>query len=240
MKPAVILMFRNEADILPECLYHWHVLGVRNFYLIDNGSDDESDMIVQWFESLSGSKVTYKYTDRKDFPQAEFINRYKNKALADGCDWIFPADADEFLRIPEQYSTIQDYLNTVEPETFFVAYQIRYKDIFLKDSNLSKWHEPQRKVFGKFPANWQISYGNHIASTGNMIELDDIWYDHYPIRSYKQFHEKVTNYMEVLSNNPDFKNHPHVQNYEKWICEGDKFIEKLFDQCLSTLQWPPL
>ena len=42
MKPAVIMMFRDEADILGKCLDHWYNLGVLDFYLCDNGSIDES------------------------------------------------------------------------------------------------------------------------------------------------------------------------------------------------------
>ncbi|MBK9462229.1 MAG: glycosyltransferase family 2 protein [Sphingobacteriales bacterium] len=103
MKPAVLMMFRDEADILGKCLEHWYALGVRDFYLCDNGSVDDSVEIAEDFRS---NRQTWRHVfgissdTATDWPGRRVINDLKNRALSGGCDWIFPADADEFLVLP--------------------------------------------------------------------------------------------------------------------------------------------
>ena len=42
MKPAAVMMFRDEADILGRCLDHWQTAGIDKFFLCDNGCKDAS------------------------------------------------------------------------------------------------------------------------------------------------------------------------------------------------------
>lgn len=255
MRPAVIMMFRNEADILSQTLHHWYNLGIRDFYLVDNGSTDGSRLCAEQFASMGVANVHIWFDTTTDFQQKAICNNLKNRAIADGCDWIFPIDADEqicfdsginkyayFGNVRTKYGNLIEYLEGLErrTDTHFCAFEIRYKDNFpAKIGMACKWHEPQRKVFGRFPASWILSYGNHVIENTMCIELNDIWYEHYPVRSYEQFKSKATAYMEAFHQNPDMKNHPHTRNYHLWQQQGEPFIQQLYDTCLATLQWPP-
>ena len=86
MKPAVLMMFRDEADILGECLEHWYDLGVRDFYLIDNRSGDTSYILADCFaqEHAADTRVFLDMECATDWPGRRVINELKNRALATG------------------------------------------------------------------------------------------------------------------------------------------------------------
>jgi glycosyltransferase involved in cell wall biosynthesis len=106
MKIAVCMMFRDEADILGRCLKHWRSLGATHFYLCDNGSADGSAHIAHEYAAHM------RFDNRTNFPQAEITNALIQAAHADGCDWIFPVDADEFIVLPDQFKTLPEWLST--------------------------------------------------------------------------------------------------------------------------------
>ena len=43
---AVLMMYRNEEDIIGQCIEHWAGLGVDEFFLCDNNSADKSHEIA--------------------------------------------------------------------------------------------------------------------------------------------------------------------------------------------------
>ena len=92
MKIAVLMMFRDEEDILERCLEHWlQVCPSVNFYLVDNLSKDRSYEIASKFTTCIFKE------NKNDWPGRENYNRLHHIARKEGCDWYFPADADEFL-----------------------------------------------------------------------------------------------------------------------------------------------
>lgn len=224
MKPAVLMMFRDEADILEKCLSHWHSIGVRDFYLCDNGSTDDTLKIAIDFCESIGYEGAILSDDSTDWPGRKIINRLKEHALKRGCDWLFPADADEFLQLPPGFDTVQDWLNEY-PETYGWG-ELPYLNV-LPDGR-KYWQEPQRKVFGRLKADWMVSMGNHlIEGVRPIMEPMGAHYLHYSIRSPEQFHKKMVNWMTAFSQMP-FPDHPHYQNWLKWKMEGDSFIERLY------------
>ena len=107
MKPAVLMVYKDESDILRESLTAWHSLGISDFYLCDNASSDESAGIVQEFAMIEGINVRQYRNASVTWVGREMYNAMKFDALSDGCDWIFPTDADEFLILDDSYENIQ-------------------------------------------------------------------------------------------------------------------------------------
>ena len=240
MKPAVIMMYRDEEDILYQTLKHWHNLGIRNFYLIDNNSTDKSRQEAELF-AFQFHKVNVKFyqNPHDNYIAKAWYNAVKNTALADGCDWIFPIDADEQLSLPEEFDQIQDWLACLRSDYHFCAYLIPYLDIFPTGEKI---HEPQQKTFGRFAADWVLTHGNHFVENTKMVagDIGGAYYKHYPIRSYEQFYRKTTQYMRAMANNPEFAGHAHARNFKTWQEQGDTFVQKLYEECLHTLIWPPV
>lgn len=229
MKPAVIMMFRDEADILGKCLEHWYALGVRDFYLCDNGSVDDSFHIAKDFFKAHPARHIIQECWQTDWPGRRVINDLKNRALADGCDWIFPADADEFLVLPDNFQTIQGWLSGHEvfSNTKWLCGELRYLNV-LPDGR-EEWQEPQRKVFGVFDPHWMISMGNHMIEGVVPNMATHAHYRHYSLRSYPQFKRKMKNYMTAFSQN-GFTDHHHAESFRRWQVEGETYLQNLWTE----------
>lgn len=225
MKPAVIMMFRDESDILEKCLKHWYNLGIRSFYLCDNASkDDSTEIVIRFFNSsteINGLMIDEKATD---WPGRRVINELHNVAQKAGCDWFFPADADEFLQLPEGFNTVQDWLSSYAvPENVFQYGELPYLNV-LPDGR-TNWQQPHRKVFGKFHFGWKVSMGNHVIENSDGPELHPLtaYYRHYSLRTYEQFRNKMVNYMTAF-NQTKFTDHPHSQDFHRWKQQGEAFF----------------
>jgi glycosyltransferase involved in cell wall biosynthesis len=232
MKPAVLMMYKDEADILRESLTAWHSLGISDFYLCDNASSDESAGIVQEFAMIEGINVRQYKNSSVTWVGREMYNAMKLDALSDGCDWIFPADADEFLRLDDSYENIQDWLSFLEK--YPVWYEIAYLNINMV-SGMAQWNEPQKKCFGRLEKHWNISVGNHIienAPTSLIEGGHGAYYAHYHLRSWPQFKRKMENWMNAFHNS-NFKYHPHATRYADWKERGDEMIREIYvEQCM--------
>lgn len=239
MKPAVLMMFRDEADILGKCLEHWYALGVRDFYLCDNGSNDDSLEIAQHFiyemSIYQPSEIGVVIQDpATDWPGRRVINYLKNRALADGCDWIFPADADEFLVLPEG-EDLSGWLRGLERRAkpdWKGWIEISYLNVL--PDGAEAWQEPQRKCFGKLTPEMTISMGNHIiegvAESATLVKSKTLaHYRHYPLRSYPQFKRKMENYMVAFSQN-GFPDHHHAESFKIWQVEGEPYLQRLWTE----------
>jgi hypothetical protein len=232
-RPAVIMMYRDEADILPWSLEHWYRLGVRDFYLCDNLSKDYSWNICLNFEKDHRQANVHLYKEsRNDWPGRERINAMKVQAIANGCDWIFPADADEFLELGPSYYNLFMFLEQLSPD--YCAYEIEYLNIY--PQGFYETQKPQKKVFGKFRPEWIISMGNHLIENRqpDLIPSHCLHarYFHYSIRNFEQFKRKMMNWWTAFHNSPH-QTHPHAEHYRNWQAQGDDYIKKVYDECLS-------
>jgi hypothetical protein len=233
MKPAVLMMFRDESDILGDCLDHWYALGVRDFYLCDNGSTDKSRVIATRFCVGLHHKVTLTQDPATDWPGRRVINDLKNRALADGCDWLFPADADEFLTLLQGQKSVQEWLSEFEnrPHGPFLPGWLELPYLNILPDGREYWQEPQRKCFGKFTKGMMISMGNHLVEGVNPAASlpEDLrlvaHYRHYSLRSYPQWRRKMENYMEAF-HQMQFQSHPHAIDYHQWKAKGESFLRR--------------
>lgn len=225
------MMFRDEADIIRKSLEHWYSIGVRNFYLCDNGSDDNSKQIAFEFADQFAENGCQRTIHTETWEGRRIYNLLKTDALYHENHWIFPADADEFLQLPTGCTTVQDWLAQY-PQAPAVGL-MPYLNIY--PSGREVWQEPQRKCFGYFTPDMTISVGNHLVEnhTDTLNPLG-AYYRHYSVRSYPQFRWKMINWMTAFQGS-EFPDHPHVENYRRWKAEGEPFLQKLYDD----LNQPP-
>jgi len=226
---AVLMMFKDEEDIIGKCIDHWSRLGVDQFYLCENGSSDKSLEIVR---SLP---VPYKmlYSNASDFPQRKIVNELKAMAIKDGHQWLFPIDADEFLNLGDVgYTCIRDFINARHHSLFPPHYvcQYQYKNIM---PNGASWVEPEhKKVFGKFKPEWNISIGNHqIENVNIFFEIESIWLDHYQYRSYEQFKRKKLTFFKAFEK-AGYLDHKFVKEYRLYQKHGEAYLEQMWDYLL--------
>ena len=229
MKVAVVMMVRDEADIISPCILHWKQLGVTDFYICDNASQDETPNILKRFPTRF-EKLNFRlsYEPATDWPGRRVINALKDQAVDDGFNWIFPADADEFLEIP--FDDIKDWIKSLGCDKGWG--ELPYLNILPSGSKY--WQRPQKKAFGVIDKSMTICMGNHlIEGVPPTIEVLGGHYSHYSIRNFEQFRQKMLNYMVAFSKN-GFNDHPHAENFRKWQERGEDFILELWKEVTST------
>ena len=97
MQIFAVMMVRNEADILRVNLLHHLALGVDRFLIVDNGSCDGTDRIL---EELSRDKRIRWRRDPGPYRQSEITTLLAREAFREGAGWVIPIDADEFWYAP--------------------------------------------------------------------------------------------------------------------------------------------
>jgi cyanophycin synthetase len=109
--PTVFALMRNEKLLLPHFLDHYRCLGIENFILYDDSSDDgtreyaadQSDCAVlasnrAFNESLPGGR-RFHHLLREAVPESLGADR-----------WALVVDMDEFLILPDGFTRIADFL----------------------------------------------------------------------------------------------------------------------------------
>ena len=97
---ALIMMAKDEADIIGENLTWHYRMGFRRFVILDNGSRDSTTVILQRFQrSAEGAEVVILNDPTVRYLQGEKTTGLFHFAIALWNDlrWVFPLDADEFL-----------------------------------------------------------------------------------------------------------------------------------------------
>ena len=105
----VLAIFKNEAHILNEWVYHYLSQGADRVNLIDNGSEDNFLEILQPY--LLDGRVRL-WSD----PRKYILFKAYNERLAllrKESAWLIVCDLDEFIYARRPFSSIRDYLHSL-------------------------------------------------------------------------------------------------------------------------------
>ena len=95
VRTAAIMMVRNEQSVIASSIGHLLRMGVGRVYVTDNGSTDHTAGVLRRISAKTGRVVVN--ADTGPFRQGEILTDLSGRAVADGAQWLLPADADEFL-----------------------------------------------------------------------------------------------------------------------------------------------
>ena len=248
---AIVMIVKNESDIIGSSINHHYNLGFRCFFILDNNSSDttrerlnclkrdlEDAMIViiddPIFAHLQGSKLTLT---------AQYAINYARLA-GKAVDWIFPLDADEFLSSLEPLHSI---ISSIPAHAKLIALPLRnlsshevlvelddeadIYELFSKthDSNFEANHVI--KCAFRFTQEAEIAEGNHYAF--NLIENVEeiwiagkyaVWLNHLPIRSIAQIKQKTLQGAQSMQGLPG-GSHWKLR-FESFKREGDVYFER--------------
>lgn len=109
---SIVSIFKNEVQILQEWLEHYLSEGVEHFYLIDNGSTDQYQKILEPYQR---EKLIDIQLDQQPHMQELHYNNYYLNRVKNESEWVMVVDMDEFIYSREPYRTITDYLRTLQP-----------------------------------------------------------------------------------------------------------------------------
>lgn len=107
MKIGIGAIFKNEALYIIEWLAHYRLMGIRDFFIANNDSSDETEIILKLLQD--NGYLKYFNIQTKDSPPqllaySEIIEKYSSSV-----DWLGFLDADEFIDADNNNSQIRDF-----------------------------------------------------------------------------------------------------------------------------------
>ncbi|AIL64567.1 hypothetical protein NOVO_00785 [Rickettsiales bacterium Ac37b] len=185
---ALVLMVKDEIDIIMENLV-WHFcIGFRKFIIIDNQSSDGTREHINKFARLTKDIATVLIIDD---PIVEHIQTriitgayYYITQLWPSVKWVFPIDADEFWvpqsklsqilsQIPDKYDALtvlrtryfanKNYYNYPDTIPFYEKIPFRTKNLTLLETEYS--HINYKIALRTGRNNLIITQGNHALDT---------------------------------------------------------------------------
>jgi FkbM family methyltransferase len=243
-KLVMLLLVRDEVDILRENLwFHLHQ-GIDFFVIMDNGSVDGSREIAAEFERMGCAYVIDEPEHNKQ--QGKWVTRMAHVARENfGADWLIPNDADEFwvaasgnlkneLResdcnvIRVQRRQMVPYLEQVSDARYrFWHNCIQVTDPLPFDSSHLAIDIPMDESVLLYPCGPKILcrteglvsilHGNHDVEIEDkrVKESEEIVNYHYPVRTYAQFRQKVENHGSAYERNTELS-FPTSWHLRRW------------------------
>jgi glycosyltransferase involved in cell wall biosynthesis len=197
---------KNEEAILQDwLLYHTHLVGASNVYIIDHSSTDQTPVILEKWRQ----KGIHVFKSKDPFKmKSSLLSSLMKKS---GKDFIIPLDADEFLVLKEgnklnaDKERIRTYLQNLEVGSY--RYKLHQVDVIPTKReqadpliNLvefkTKWYKDW-KLYAKtfYHSNYFLStdQGNHKGQVkgGGKLKITDLTLMHYDVRDYQHFVTKM-------------------------------------------------
>lgn len=113
---SIVAIFKNESHGIREWVDHYLSQGVDHFFLIDNGSND--DTLLKIAEYVDKGLISL-VTDPTKWAQVELYNKHFLKKCKSS-EWVIVCDLDEFIYARNGFSKISDYLKTRSRNTVLI------------------------------------------------------------------------------------------------------------------------
>jgi hypothetical protein len=247
MRIAYVSMVKDEADIIRYQLAYYYKIGIRDFYIIDNGSTDGT------YEILCdiGNKIRANFVLISDkelaYWQYQRINRLCALAIQDGCTHVLPVDADELLfqEGNEKFNIYDLLTQNMDVDVMkFEWWYYRTDDSDDKDEvnpflrivhRDSPQQSTQTKVIVKYKQPMEICQGNHKLhdeTNLNIKHIDGLYYAHFSKRSVEHLRKKVVNLgkaYEVIKDS--FYHESSIMDYAQYLERGDDFLKEDLHKC---------
>jgi hypothetical protein len=207
---ALIMMVKDEGDIISENIRWHYFVGVRKFLILDNSSNDET---ARNLKSLSKTLTGVEFLILND-PTISYLQAQKTTGLFrlaisiwPEVRWVIPTDADEFL-IPQRgfqsLELVPEHVDAVTvPKSIHFQNRIqtyRVDERFFSGMDLcSPIFEVPPKIILRADIKLAITPGNHMISRdGDDPKYDGgfkygLYYREYPVRSFEHFLKKTRN-----------------------------------------------
>lgn len=107
---AVLAIMKNEGHILEEWIEHYRWQGATRFYLIDNGSTDNTRSAISEYVER---EIVFMVCDNRLHIQRSAYNQLLHRARREA-QWLLVCDLDEFVYSRRKFSTIPEFLRSLD------------------------------------------------------------------------------------------------------------------------------
>lgn len=204
MKLVMTLLIRDEQDVIRENIEFHLAQGVDFFIATDNRSVDATTSILKEYESKG--VLHYIHEGDDDYNQHAWVTRMARMAYSEyGADWVINNDADEFWwphhgSLKETFRNLHHAVNVVKAYRHnFVVVEASDKPfwgrmVYREKKSLNPLGQPlPAKVAHRGAATVRVKQGNHSVDGIGLHHAVEgaIEILHFPLRSYKQFENKI-------------------------------------------------
>ena len=255
---AMVLLVKNEIDIIDLNLSYHRAKGISQFIVMDNGSTDGTLEYLQ--KQAQQSDLIVIDNPDPSYQQSKWMTRMARQARQEfGVSHVIPNDADEFWwpkagqSIPEvldeqaTVQTVQRFNRILTQQMqrdqlpfyhadYFVRSPILYSgETQINDSACSmQLVKISPKVIVQPRLLWKIKGGNHRARHLQFWlsrTNPDLQVHHFPIRSYSQFETNIAGCAQKIGK-PDVKMGPHIKRWVPLFNLGS--LEREYQQLLIS------
>lgn len=212
---VMTMLVRNEEDIIAENIEFHRARGVDHFIITDNRSTDSTPDILANYADLGWVSVIRETDD--DYNQSKWVTRMARMASGSkhGASWVINNDADEFWFAA--CGNLKECLVN-QPNDINAVTAPRHDFAYCFDEG-SDWHQKMiyRKLVSRnhlgLPLPDKMAHRAHpdiVVEQGNhmikglgplMVAQGGIEILHFPVRSKKQFEQKILNGGAAYSRN---------------------------------------
>ena len=194
---AMLLLVRDEIDIIEQNINFHLGFGIEQFVVTDNGSVDGTRDVLADFQRRLGKSFLIIDDPEQAYIQAQRVNRMIQIAKQRFRPrWIISSDADEFwypasgrydTEIDGTKNILQCYWRNLLPRT-----DVPWQE-FCDIGEMPGYHNRMCKLLCLARGLAGMYVGNHESRSIPQIAArsENIRVYHYPIRSYSQFERKV-------------------------------------------------
>jgi glycosyltransferase involved in cell wall biosynthesis len=175
---SVLAMFKNESRVIKDWIDHYLAEGVEHFYLIDNGStDDTNDRISRYSSYITLIKDARRMdTGTQTFLLNHiYLNKIKNES-----EWLIICDVDEYIYARNKCVQIMEVLKKLPPTIEKIW--IPWKCFGSNGHTTHPKHVIRSFTKRQSDISIQMEHGKvicrtqnltSIVSSGNMVELSE-------------------------------------------------------------------
>ena len=241
MRLVMTLLVRDEEDVIGANLDFHLSQGVDHFIVTDNLSSDDTAAVIKPY--VEKGLATYLFESQDDYSQGEWVTRMsRSAAIACEADWVINSDADEFWMPTDESLTLKSALEAIPEITHAIVVprfncppmgvestgRFRGQLAFRERQSFNLLGDPLLpKVCHRAAPDIEVAQGNHsVARHGAELEAapGPLHILHYPLRSYRQFENKIVKGGAAYSSNTNL--HPGVGHvwrnlYKQWQAQGN-------------------
>ncbi|MBO7560155.1 MAG: glycosyltransferase family 92 protein [Alphaproteobacteria bacterium] len=249
---AIGAIMKDEGPYLKEWLDFHILVGIKKFFLYDNGSNDNTKEILSPY--IEHGIVEYHYFPGKHMQLPAYLDIINNHT--EDTRWLALIDLDEFL-VPVHHKTVTEFLHTL-PQNFaqlvvtWVIYGSsghihkpdglvieNYKHHAKKTWGVKSIVNPRllveyKSLHANFIAGWTIDNNGkklgYINQTNNPPAYDKLRINHYYTKSYDEYIARLNRGSATTQSTQSYRGTDKFKEYDRneiYDDVMDRFIEKL-------------
>ena len=232
---GLLVIIKNERMVIREFIEHYKWQGVEHFYVIDNGSNDNTKEILDPY--IEQGIMTYEHLGTPH-RQTHHYN-YMFGKYGKECDWLIICDADEYIYARCDGKNIRDELRVIGQDVSAVTLSWKMfasnghieqppciRTGFTKrGSVLSQCFKSIVRT--KYVARLDV-HEHRVTQGRRLHDPDCLALNHYAIMSWEYFEKVKMTRGDVLNSKTDnHRNRAYFEAYDKYSDVDDMELSNL-------------